>query len=71
MRLALQECGRKLGQHLRRRRREAEEHTKRTYIERYIPHISEALRDILDMKQKETDTVNTKLKDILHRSRKF
>jgi DNA topoisomerase-6 subunit B len=71
MRLALQECGRKLGQHLRRKRREAEEHTKRTYIERYIPHISEALRDILDMKQQETEKVNKKLKDILYKSRKF
>ena len=70
IRLALQECGRKLGQHLRRKRREAEEHTKRTYIERYIPHISEALRDILSLKQKEADRVNRKLTDILHRSRK-
>lgn len=71
MRLALQECGRKLGQHLRRRRREAEEQTKRTYIERYIPHIGEALQDILGFNQKEADKVNNILKDILHRSRKF
>jgi len=71
MRLALQECGRKLGQHLRKRKREAEEHTKRTYIEKYIPHIGEALKDILDLKQKEADKVNKILKDVLHKSRKF
>lgn len=71
MRLALQECGRKLAQHLKRRRREAEEYTKRTYIERYIPHISESLRDILGLKQKETDAITEILKDILRNSRKF
>jgi DNA topoisomerase-6 subunit B len=71
MRLALQECGRKLGQHLRRRRREADEHTKRTYIERYIPHIGEALQEILNLKSGEADKINGILKDILHKSRKF
>ncbi|GAB4332725.1 MAG: DNA topoisomerase VI subunit B [Candidatus Abyssubacteria bacterium] len=71
MRLALQECGRKLGAHLRRQKWQAEEHTKRTYIERYIPHISEALRDILALKEKETDELSDILKDVLHKSRKF
>ncbi|MBI4833038.1 MAG: DNA topoisomerase VI subunit B [Candidatus Lindowbacteria bacterium] len=71
IRLGLQECGRKLGQHLNRRRREADEHTKRTYIERYIPHISEALKDILDLKQSEVGKMDAILKDILQKSRKF
>ncbi|RJP68521.1 MAG: DNA topoisomerase VI subunit B [Candidatus Abyssobacteria bacterium SURF_17] len=71
MRLALQECGRKLAQHLRRRKREAEEHTKRTYIERYIPHISEALKEILKLKDGEVGKMNEVLKDILQKSRKF
>ncbi len=71
MRLALQECGRKLSQHLRRRRREAEESAKMTYIERYIPHIGEALRDILHLKETEEKEINEILADVLHKSRKF
>lgn len=71
IRLALQECGRKLGQHLRRRRREAEANTKRIYIERYIPHISESLGEILALKEKETNALTETLKDILRNSRKF
>jgi DNA topoisomerase-6 subunit B len=71
IRLALQECGRKLGRHLRRQRRDAEANTKRIYIERYIPHISESLAEILALKQKETDALTDLLKDILRNSRKF
>jgi DNA topoisomerase-6 subunit B len=71
MRLALQECGRKLGFHLKRKRREAEEKTKRDYIQSYIPHIGEALKDILSLKQKEADRINEILKDVLDKSRKF
>jgi DNA topoisomerase-6 subunit B len=71
IRLALQDCGRKLGQHLRRQRREAEANTKRVYIERYIPHISESLGEILALKQKDTDSLTVVLKDILRNSRKF
>ncbi|HSW38516.1 MAG TPA: DNA topoisomerase VI subunit B, partial [Acidobacteriota bacterium] len=47
LRLALQECGRKLAVHLRAHRRAAEEAKKKSYIEKYIPHIGIALRDIL------------------------
>jgi DNA topoisomerase-6 subunit B len=71
MKLALQECGRKLATHIKRRRREAEEHTKRAYIEQYIPHIGEALQDILGLKDKEAKKVNKILADVLHKSRKF
>ena len=49
IRLALQECGRKLGLHIRKGIRQKQELKKRTYIEKYIPAIGEALRDILDL----------------------
>ena len=39
IRLALMEVGRRLGAFVRHRRRTADEMKKRTYIEKYIPHI--------------------------------
>ena len=71
IRLALQECGRKLGTHVRRAVRLRQELKKRSYIEKYIPAIGEALRDILDLKDKQVDGVCEELKGILERSRKM
>ena len=69
LRLALQECGRKLATHIRAHRRAAEEAKKKSYIEKYIPHIGIALREILGFSEKsENDLVDT-LKDVLERSR--
>ena len=69
LRLALQECGRKLATHIRAHRRAAEEAKKKSYIEKYIPHIGIALREILGFSEKsENDLVGT-LKDVLERSR--
>ena len=71
IRLALQDCGRRLGQHIRRVVRHKQELKKRSYIEKYIPAIGEALRDILDLKEKQVDKVCEDLKDVLERSRKM
>jgi DNA topoisomerase-6 subunit B len=69
LRLALQECGRKLAMHVRAHRRAAEEEKKKSYIEKYIPHIGIALREILGLSEKaERDLVVT-LKGVLERSR--
>jgi DNA topoisomerase-6 subunit B len=69
LRLALQDCGRKLAMHIRAHRRAVDEEKKRSYIEKYIPHIGIALREILGFTEKaETDLVAT-LKDVLERSR--
>jgi DNA topoisomerase-6 subunit B len=69
LRLALQECGRKLATHIRAHRRAAEEAKKKSYIEKYIPHIGIALREILGFSEKsENDLVGT-LKEVLERSR--
>lgn len=69
LRLALQECGRKLATHIRAHRRAVDEEKKKSYIEKYIPHIGIALREILGLSAKaETDLVVT-LKDVLERSR--
>lgn len=71
IKLAIQECGRKLARYLRRQKRERDELKKRNYIEKYIPHIGIGLKDILALSQQETDEVVEQLKDILERSRKM
>jgi len=68
--LALQECARKLRVFLRRRQRRAEEERKRQYIERYIPHIGEALQEILELSDRDRARVVERLTGILQRSRK-
>src|SRR5688572_9920026 len=69
IRLALQDVGRKLGIYIRRGMREADAEKKRSYIEKYIPHIGIALQEILSISDKELDKVCDTLKDILERSR--
>jgi len=71
IKLALQECGRKLGHFVRHRRREADAERKRQYIERYIPHIGIALREILGLSEKQESLVVHKLEDMLEKSRKM
>jgi len=69
IRLALQDVGRKLGIYIRRGMREADAEKKRSYIEKYIPHIGIALQEILAISDKERDKVCDTLKDTLERSR--
>ena len=68
---ALQECGRKLGIHIRKGKRLQREYQKREYIETYIPHIGIALQEILGLSNNEKDETVETLEGTLHRSRKF
>ena len=70
IKLALQDVGRKLGIFIRRGIREADAEKKRSYIEKYIPHIGIALQEILGIDDKEKEKVCATLKDTLERSRK-
>ena len=70
IRLALQECGRKTAAHIRHHRRVADEAKKRSYIEKYIPHIGYALQEILGLSDTARDQAIKNLSDILERSRK-
>ena len=70
IRLGLMEVGRKLGGFLRARRRDELESKKRSYIEKYIPHIGIALQEILGISEKEEQKVVEILTDTLERSRK-
>jgi DNA topoisomerase VI subunit B len=69
IRLALQECGRKLALHINRRRREHDEGKKRSYIQKYIPHIGIALQQILKLSDPEREKTVATLTDVLERSR--
>lgn len=71
IKLAVQECGRKLGIHLRREKRIKQEEAKRSYIKTYLPPIGEALQDILGLKDKQVTKLVDKLTDTLEKSRKF
>ncbi len=71
IKLAIQECGRKLARYLSREKRKADELKKRSYIEKYIPHIGIALRDILQLPDNKVEKINKELKGILERSRKL
>jgi DNA topoisomerase-6 subunit B len=71
LRLALQDCGRQMARYLKRRRRVEDELKKRQYIDKYIPHIGEALRDILELDESQVDRVVAELRDTLERSRKL
>jgi len=69
VRLALQECGRRLSVFIRRRRKAAESERKKAYIEQYIPHIAIALREMLELTDRQENTMVRQLTDVLKRSR--
>ena len=71
VRLGLQECGRRLGTYIRKGKRMKREFEKRSYIEKYIPHIGIALQEILDLSDAKRDETVETLEDVLHKSRKF
>ncbi|MHC4512157.1 MAG: DNA topoisomerase VI subunit B [Planctomycetota bacterium] len=71
LKLCLQECGRKLGTHIRKGKKLESEYKKRSFIEMYIPHIGQALRDILDLTDRQTTTTVSRLTNVLEKSRKL
>ena len=71
LRLGLQDCGRKLGTHIRKGRKLASEFKKRNYIETYIPIIGQALKEILELTDQQTTTTVNRLTTVLQKSRKL
>ncbi len=67
IKLAIRECGRKLGMFINKKKRIHAESKKRSYIETYIPHIAEALEELIGIKDKEN--VETLLRQILEKQR--
>jgi len=71
LKLAIMDCARALGRHLKAERRHADALKKRDYIAKYIPKISEALQGILEYDDRERDVTTETLVEILNRSRKL
>ncbi len=69
IKLALQDCGRKLGSYINKKYRVAAELKKRDYIEKYIPHISAALKEIMGEKGFDEERIRSLLKTILETHR--
>jgi DNA topoisomerase VI subunit B len=61
--------GRRLGTHIRHRRRADAEAKKKSYIDKFIPHIGIALKEILAFPDKEEARVVKILRQTLERSR--
>jgi len=63
VKLAIRECGRMLGSYVNKKKRVSDELKKRGYIEKYIPHVAQALDEILGHVDKKT--VESILKGLL------
>ncbi|HLC84323.1 MAG TPA: DNA topoisomerase VI subunit B [Candidatus Nanoarchaeia archaeon] len=69
MRLALQEIGRKLSSYIRKKQRVGAENKKRDYIEKFIPHVAQALIELLKLKGTEKKSMEDNLREILEKVR--
>ncbi|MFC1800617.1 DNA topoisomerase VI subunit B [Nanoarchaeota archaeon] len=69
LKLALCECGRKLASYVNKKKRIMAEGKKRDYIQTYIPHVSDALKDLLDLNKVDKEKIEKLLKDILEKNR--
>ncbi len=68
IKFALQECGRKLASYVNKKKRIGMEAKKRSYIEKFIPHVAEALKEILG-KDVDAKKVEDDLAEILEHTR--
>ena len=66
---ALQDCGRKLASYVNKKKRIGAEAKKRSYIEKYIPHVAEALKDIMGLSEIDSKKIEDDLCEILEHTR--
>ncbi len=69
IKLCLQECGREIGRYVNKKRRVGDELKKRGYIEKYIPHVAQALKKLLGFSESEEELLEDNLKKILEKKR--
>jgi DNA topoisomerase-6 subunit B len=69
IKLGVQQCARKLAQHLNHEKLLHREQERRGYIERYLPHIGVALQEILGLSNEDRDATVSKLDRVLIESR--
>ena len=69
VKLALQDCGRKLGMYINKKKNIGKELKKRSYIEKYLPHVIDSIGDILQLTKVDKDRASDNLKELLESSR--
>jgi DNA topoisomerase VI subunit B len=69
IKLALQECGRKLASFVNKKKRIKDEGKKRSYIEKYIPHVADALKELLELDEIQKKKIEDNLVEILEHTR--
>jgi DNA topoisomerase VI subunit B len=69
IKLALQECGRKLSSYVGKKRRIQFESKKRGYIQLFIPHVADALKELLKLKDADEKKIEKLLEEILEKKR--
>lgn len=69
VKLALQECGRKLSLYVHKKKRILTEGKKRDYIKMYIPHVSDSLKELVGFNDVEKKKVEEHLAEILEEHR--
>jgi len=69
IKLALQECGRKLASFVNKKKRIKDEGKKRSYIEKYIPHVAEALGELIGLDEIKKKQIEDNLCEILEHTR--
>ncbi|MEK6853679.1 MAG: DNA topoisomerase VI subunit B [Nanoarchaeota archaeon] len=69
IRLALQDCGRKLASFVNKKRRIGDEAKKRSYIEKYIPHVAGAIKEIVGLDEKKKKEIEDNLYSLLEHTR--
>ena len=71
IRQGLQECGRRVAIHIRKRATELDEAKKVAYITKYIPQVAVGLQQILEFSDRERNKVVSNLTNVLQHSRKL
>jgi DNA topoisomerase-6 subunit B len=69
IKLAVQEVGRQLASYVLKKQRLNNEMQKRSYIEKYIPHIGSALQEMIGLSEGQKATVEVELKSLLDERR--
>ena len=69
IKLALQDCGRKLASFVNKKRRIGDEAKKRSYIQKYIPHVADALKEIVGFDEQKKKEIEDNLYTMLEQAR--
>ncbi len=69
IKLAVQEVGRELSRYVGKKKRVNDQLQKKSYIEKYLPHVGGALAELLKLSDKEQNRINEALKEILEKTR--